>query len=100
MEVDNENMWLTYTCTHLPNKIAANPPDKTEFNSDKSGTVNKWGVPIFGVPTDWGSHKLTNMGSTDILSIILIIYNINISSFSQCTATMVSCFSLRWRIPS
>ena len=66
MELSNDEMWMKYTCTHLPNKVPTCPL-RTWFNSPASKIVHILGRvgPSYTIPNglDWGSHELKNMGS-------------------------------------
>ena len=66
MELSNHHMWMKFTCTHLPNKVAT-CPNKTWHKSPVSGTVHNRGrllspagyLPPGGL--DWGLHELGKM---------------------------------------
>ena len=66
VELSNQEMWMKYTCTHLPNKVPTCPL-RTWFNSAESGIVHNEGrlASDFHWSTkglDWGSKELNNMG--------------------------------------
>ena len=60
MELSNDEMWMKYTCTHLPNKVPTCPL-LTWFNSPESEIIHHG--------LDLGSHELENMGSHQNISL-------------------------------
>ena len=67
MEFSNDQMWMKFTCTNLPNK-APKCPNKTWYKSPVSGTVhidgfkrNSSGIFVLPLELDWGSDELVKM---------------------------------------
>ena len=67
MEFSNDQMWMKFTCTNLPNKVP-NCPNKTWDKSPVSGAVhidgfksNPSGIWIPPFERDWGSDELVKM---------------------------------------